>query len=394
LSPETDEWVRRALEGDRRAVSRCVTLVEDGGAPGREVLRAMRRASGASGKKALKIGVTGPPGSGKSTLVNRLSSTLAGQGKQVGVIAVDPSSPFTGGAILGDRVRMETYEDSGKIFFRSMGSRGAVGGLSEACAGASLVLDACGFDPILIETVGVGQAEIDIIRHADLVLVVAVPGLGDDIQAIKAGIMEIGDLFVVNKCDLPGADRTAHELESALREKVPLVSSADGTGIKELAGSIYEKAALLEEERARGGFEKGEVRMECKKIDHIGIAVNSIEERLKFYEEMLGLRLEGVETVESQKVKTAFIPCGDSELELLESTAEDGAVARFIEKNGEGIQHIALEVDDIDLALEELKEKGVRLIDEAPRIGAGGARIAFVHPKATGGVLLELCERD
>ena len=134
--------------------------------------------------------------------------------------------------------------------------------------------------------------------------------------------------------------------------------------------------------------------MECKKIDHIGIAVNSIEERLKFYEEMLGLRLEGVETVESQKVKTAFIPCGDSELELLESTAEDGAVARFIEKNGEGIQHIALEVDDIDLALEELKEKGVRLIDEAPRIGAGGARIAFVHPKATGGVLLELCERD
>ena len=395
MSPETDEWVGRALEGDRRAISRCVTLVEDGGSEGREVLRAMRQAVRDSGRKpALKIGVTGPPGSGKSSLVNRLSLFLAGQGRQVGVIAVDPSSPFTGGAILGDRVRMEANPKGDKIFFRSMGSRGAVGGLSEACAGAALVLEACGFDPVMIETVGVGQAEIDIIRHADLVLVVAVPGLGDDIQAIKAGIMEIGDLFVVNKCDLPGADRTAHELESALHVKVPLVSAVDETGIEALAEMIYETAKELSEEAEGEGNRRGEVRMECKKIDHIGIAVSSIEERLKFYEETLGLHLEGVETVESQKVKTAFIPCGDSELELLESTADDGAVARFIEKNGEGIQHIALRVDDIDSALEELKERGVRLIDEAPRIGAGGARIAFIHPKATGGVLLELCERD
>ena len=206
--------------------------------------------------------------------------------------------------------------------------------------------------------------------------------------------MEIGDLFVVNKCDMPGADRTAHELESALHVKVPLVSAIDGTGIEDLAAQICEKAAVLSEEKKKERLKRGEVKMECKKIDHIGIAVNSIEERLKFYEDTLGLHLESVETVEAQKVKTAFVPCGDSELELLESTADDGAVARFIEKNGEGIQHIALQVDDIDQALEELKEKGVRLIDETPRIGAGGARIAFIHPKATGGVLLELCERD
>jgi len=354
----------------------------------RQVVRARE------GKAALKIGVTGPPGSGKSTLVNRLCACLAEKGRQVGVIAVDPSSPFTGGAILGDRVRMETTPQNGRIFFRSMGSRGAVGGLSEACAGAALVLEASGFDPILIETVGVGQAEIDIVRHADIVVVVAVPGLGDDIQAIKAGIMEIGDLFVVNKCDLPGADRTAHELESALHAKVPLVSAADGTGIEELAGQIYEMAETLAEDRAKESPGTGEVRMECRKIDHIGVAVNSIEERLRFYEETLGLHHTGVETVETQKVKTAFIPCGDSEVELLESTADDGAVAKFIEKNGEGIQHIAIQVDDIDQALEELREKGVRLIDEQPRPGAGGARIAFIHPKATGGVLLELCERD
>lgn len=395
MNPETSEWVRRALEGDRRAVSRCVTLAEDGGAAGRETLRAMREAIRDSGRKpALKVGITGPPGSGKSSLVSRLSAYFAEQGRKVGVLAVDPSSPFTGGAILGDRVRMETTPQNDSIFFRSMGSRGAVGGLSEACAGAALVLEACGFDLILIETVGVGQAEIEIVRHADLVLIVAVPGLGDDIQAIKAGILEIGDIFVVNKCDLPGADRTAHELTSALHVKALLASAADGTGIAELAAHIDEMAAAQPGKEARRRFGEGEVRMECKKIDHIGIAVNSIEERLRFYESTLGLHMEGVETVEEQKVKTAFLPCGDSELELLESTADDGAVARFIEKNGEGIQHIALRVDDLDQALEELREKGVRLIDETPRIGAGGARIAFLHPKATGGVLLELCERD
>ena len=133
--------------------------------------------------------------------------------------------------------------------------------------------------------------------------------------------------------------------------------------------------------------------MELKRVDHVGIAVKNLEEAVNFYETAIGLKAVGYETVEEQKVKVAFMPCGDSELELLESTEPDGPIARFIEKNGPGIQHIAIRVDDIDKALEELKEKGVRLIDQTPRYGAGGARIAFVHPKATGGVLLELCER-
>lgn len=134
--------------------------------------------------------------------------------------------------------------------------------------------------------------------------------------------------------------------------------------------------------------------MKCLKVDHIGIAVKDLNAALKFYEDTLGLKSAGTETVDEQKVKVAFLPCGDSELELLESTSEDGAIARFIEKNGEGIQHIALRVDSIDKTLAELKEQGVRLIDQEPRYGAGGARIAFVHPKATGGILLELSERD
>jgi methylmalonyl-CoA/ethylmalonyl-CoA epimerase len=134
--------------------------------------------------------------------------------------------------------------------------------------------------------------------------------------------------------------------------------------------------------------------MTSTKIDHIGVAVNSISESLAFYEETLGIKAQGTEEVAEQKVKVAFLPCGDSEIELLESTELDGPIARYIEKNGEGVQHIAIRVDSIELALAELKEKGVRLIDETPRYGAGGARIAFIHPKATHGVLLELCERE
>ena len=133
--------------------------------------------------------------------------------------------------------------------------------------------------------------------------------------------------------------------------------------------------------------------MNCKKVDHIGIAVKNLDETVSFYEDVLGIRRESVEEVEEQKVKVAFFPCGDSEIELLESTTPDGPIARFIEKNGEGIQHIAIRVDNIDEALAELKERGIRLIDETPRYGAGGARIAFIHPKATNGTLLELCER-
>jgi methylmalonyl-CoA/ethylmalonyl-CoA epimerase len=249
--------------------------------------------------------------------------------------------------------------------------------------------------------------------------VVDVPGLGDDIQSIKAGILEIGDLFVVNKSDLDGADRKAHELRAALDSPVLMASAATGEGVAELCDAI-EKLADAARKSRRFPFRKGSMasgklsnprmfpcvntdsdpgaaavarKFRCTRIDHIGIAVKNLEEGLKLYEDTLGISSSGTELVAEQNVKVAFLPCGDSEIELLESTTPDGAVARFIEKNGEGIQHIAIRVDDIDAALTDLKERGVRLIDTEPRYGAGGARIAFVHPKATGGVLLELCER-
>jgi len=203
---------QRVAAGDRRAIARLITLLESGDASGVDALRALQPRLG----RAHVVGVTGSPGTGKSTLTDRLIQEARRQGRKVGVVAVDPSSPFTGGAILGDRIRMQHRSTDPGVFIRSMGTRGSLGGLSSATSDAVKVLDAAGYDLVLVETVGVGQAEVDIVRFADTVLVVLVPNLGDDVQAVKAGLMEIADVFVVNKCDLIGADKVAAEVEANL----------------------------------------------------------------------------------------------------------------------------------------------------------------------------------
>lgn len=195
-----------------RALGRAISLCEDGG-PDRE--RLIRRVYPLAGRARL-VGVTGPPGAGKSTLVDRLARHLRGRDETVGILAVDPTSPYSGGAILGDRVRMQTLYTDPAIYIRSMATRGEMGGLARATHDAVDVLDAAGFDWVLVETVGVGQDEVDVVRSVDTVVVVTLPGLGDDIQAIKAGILEIADVFVINKADQPGADRAAHDLEMML----------------------------------------------------------------------------------------------------------------------------------------------------------------------------------
>jgi len=197
---------------------------------------------------AFIIGITGPPGAGKSTLVDQLIASFRTRGKKVGVVAVDPTSPFTGGAILGDRIRMNRHSCDEGVFIRSLATRGALGGLSRSTSDVALVMDALGMDIVIIETVGVGQDEVDIVKEAHTTCVVMVPGLGDDIQAIKAGILEIGDIFVVNKADREGADRTARELCNMLEMRnapeggwTPHVLKTEaqrGTGIEELTGEI------------------------------------------------------------------------------------------------------------------------------------------------------------
>src|SRR5688572_6158313 len=210
---DAEALAQGVAQGERRAVARLITLLEAEDPQAEAAMQSLHARTG----RAHVIGVTGAPGTGKSTLVDRLIEALRRAGKKVGVVAVDPSSPFTGGAILGDRIRMQSRSTDPEVFIRSMGSRGALGGLSAHTADAVRVLDASGCDVVLVETVGVGQAEVDIVRLADTVVVVLVPNLGDDVQSVKAGIMEIADLFVVNKSDLSGSDKVAAEVEASLQ---------------------------------------------------------------------------------------------------------------------------------------------------------------------------------
>lgn len=211
-SPGLAEVVTRALDGNRRAIAQLITVVEQGGQAARDVLAQVHPRTG----RAHLVGVTGAPGSGKSTLVNEMAKVYRRQALDVGIIAVDPTSPFSGGAILGDRIRMRDVVTDPHIFIRSMATRGSLGGLARATADATRVLDAAGYPVILIETVGAGQSEVEIARFAHTTVVLQVPASGDEIQAIKAGILEVADIIVVNKADLPGADNAASALEAML----------------------------------------------------------------------------------------------------------------------------------------------------------------------------------
>ena len=230
--------------GDPRALARAISLVEDESPIGTDVLRRLFADTG----RAYVVGVTGPPGAGKSTLVDRLIAQLRAGGQTVGVVAVDPTSPFTGGAILGDRVRMQAHAGDPGVFIRSMATRGHLGGLSRSAGEIALLLDAAGKDVVLIETVGVGQDEVDIVRTADVSIVVIVPGAGDEVQTLKAGIMEIADIFVVNKADREGADRTVASIEALLslqsyapqewRPPIVKTTATTGDGLPELVNAI------------------------------------------------------------------------------------------------------------------------------------------------------------
>ncbi len=250
--------VERLLGGDRRALSRIISLVEDESEDSRELLHHLYPHTGG----AYRIGLTGPPGAGKSTLAAGLARLYRASGLKVGVIAVDPTSPFTGGALLGDRVRMSEIELDGGIFIRSMATRGSLGGLSRKAMEAADVLDAAGFGMILIETVGVGQSELDIAGSADTTVVVLVPESGDAIQAMKAGLMEIADLFVVNKADRPGAEQAMQSIHSVLnfirsatswRPPVLRSVAVSAEGIGEIAEAIARHRSMLGDS---GGLEK------------------------------------------------------------------------------------------------------------------------------------------
>ncbi len=251
------EFVRRIRGGEIRALSRAISTVEDHTPESTELLKALFPYSG----NATLLGLTGSPGAGKSTLVDQVARVYRKEGKTIGIVAVDPSSPFSGGAILGDRIRMSSHHADAGIFIRSMATRGSLGGLASTTADVATVLDASGRDIVMIETVGVGQDEVDIVRLADVTIVLLVPGMGDDVQTIKAGIMEIADIFVINKADRDGAERVEREIRAmqslAMRHDdwtPPIVKTvaSDGSGIEELVRAIEKYHSYLEQsDRAR-----------------------------------------------------------------------------------------------------------------------------------------------
>ena len=441
----------RVLDGDPRAIARAISLIEDEAPQAAELVRALFPHTGG----AYLVGITGPPGAGKSTLVDRLTAQLRQSDETVGVIAVDPTSPYTGGAILGDRVRKQAHAGDAGVFIRSMATRGQLGGLARATHEAAQVLDAAGYDWVVIETVGVGQDEVDIVRAADISIVTLVPGAGDDVQAMKAGIMEIADVFVVNKADREGADRLAASIEMMLalepfgpdqwRPPVLRTQATTGAGVPELAAAIdafrtHATAEHLSRRRVRDEYRlrerlasrfmdhvdaevirTGELAVTLDRIaertldpysaaaellsralgrdrsqpvvlDHIGIAVRDIAAAVAFYRDALGLEVVATEEVAAQGVRAHFVPVGESSLELLEPTTAESPIAAFVEKRGPGLHHITLRVDDIRAALARLRDRGIRLIDDEPRTGAEGALVAFVHPSSAHGVLVELTQ--
>jgi LAO/AO transport system kinase len=248
------EMARSIVDGDVRALARAATWIENRQPQAEPLLEELFPSTG----RALVLGITGPPGVGKSTLCDALAASARAENQTVGVIAVDPSSPYTGGAILGDRIRMTRHHADSGVFIRSMATRGWLGGLARATAEMTMLLDAAGRDIVMVETVGVGQDEVEIARLADVTVVVLAPGQGDDVQAIKAGIMEIADVFVINKSDLPGADKLEHEIKSSLaladQSRQPPVLrtvASDGRGVPEVLAAAREvRARTAEPDRA------------------------------------------------------------------------------------------------------------------------------------------------
>jgi LAO/AO transport system kinase len=265
------EWVPDVLAGDRRALARLISIVEDGRPQARLALADLYPHTG----HAHIVGVTGAPGTGKSTLVNQMAKALRAQERTVGVIAVDPTSPFSGGALLGDRVRMRDLAGDPGVFIRSMASRGSLGGLARTTGDVVKVLDAAGFDIVLVETVGAGQAEVDVARTAHTTVVIEAPGLGDDVQALKAGLLEVADVLVVNKADRPGAGRTAQALSVTLnlgREDggwhPPILQTValDGSGVEEVLEAVFEHHDYLHASGLWGRRERERARLDLLRL--------------------------------------------------------------------------------------------------------------------------------
>lgn len=386
--------------GETRALARAISLVESR-ATESVALLSLCHETLRQGPRALRIGITGPAGAGKSTLVDALTRVLRAAARRVGIVAVDPSSSISGGAILGDRIRMQSFPSDRGVYIRSMASRGHLGGLADNTASVLDVIEASWPQHdrtdgvLLIETVGVGQAEVEIASLADIIVVVLAPGMGDSIQSLKAGVLEIASVFVLNKADHEGMPQLESDIQELIAlsaivapgsRAVPVLKTiaTRGDGVPELWQAIQ----ALPVDRRPDTLRQAEL---SPVLDHLGIAVRSLDAARAMYH-ALGIEVSPVEEVVQERVRVAMLATGQSRIELLEATSEDSVIGRYIARHGEGLHHVALRVPDLEQAINRLRQTGVRLVADTIQIGAGGHRYVFIHPSSANGVLLELVD--
>jgi len=427
-----EELLERARNWDKLAIAKLITMAEEGVEPQLDVRR-----------RSHVIGITGPPGSGKSTLIYTMARKIP-QDKRVAILTIDPSSPFTGGSFMGNRIRMQELTSKPNIYIRSMATRGIRGGLNYATVAAINILEYAGADYIFLETVGAGQSDTDVKYVADTILVLVPPLSGDEIQALKSGLMEIGDIYVVSKSDNPASESTYRDLMAMVdmvreikgetwRPTVLKVSGLYGYGVDELLkviddrfGELMKNGRLDNTLRSRRTLEmrlyaydllekslneakdleskviNGELSprdaarrllnyYDKPRLDHVAVAIKNIDEAARKFRE-LGLRVSDPIVVEEQGVKVVMVMLGNTKIELLEPLGPETTVAKFIEKRGEGIHHIAIEVDDINKFINIAKNAGLTITGEPSR-GAEGI-VTFIHPKSLHGILLELVQHE